>query len=54
MRGIGKDNLKGWKITAPREGVVPERVRIQEAMKREEMKRMGEQSGQREYTAVAA
>ncbi|KAI3336382.1 hypothetical protein HD806DRAFT_473486 [Xylariaceae sp. AK1471] len=52
MRSIGKERLEGWKITAPREGVIPERVRIQEAMKQEEMKRMAAE--QREYTAVAA
>ncbi|KAI1113339.1 dihydrofolate reductase-like domain-containing protein [Nemania sp. NC0429] len=44
MRGIGgEEKLKGWKTTGPREGVVPERVRIQEAMKLEEMKRIEEQ-----------
>ncbi|KAI1821356.1 hypothetical protein F4861DRAFT_475091 [Xylaria intraflava] len=42
MRGIGEENLKGWKIQGPREGVVPERVRMQEAMKRDELKRMAE------------
>ncbi|KAI0118894.1 hypothetical protein GGR51DRAFT_554582 [Nemania sp. FL0031] len=43
MRCIGEEKLKGWKITGAREGVIPNRVRIQEAMKREEMKRMEEQ-----------
>ncbi|TGJ80587.1 hypothetical protein E0Z10_g8183 [Xylaria hypoxylon] len=51
MRSIGEEKLKGWKITAPRERVIPQRVRIQEAMKREEMKRM---EGQRKYTVAAA
>jgi hypothetical protein len=46
MRNIGEEKLKGWKITAPREGVVPERIRILEAMKREEMKRIEEKSKQ--------
>lgn len=40
LRALGKDNLEGWKIAAPREGVVPERVRIQERMKKEELKRL--------------
>ncbi|RYP64012.1 hypothetical protein DL771_008983 [Monosporascus sp. 5C6A] len=42
MRGIGEENLRGWKITMPREEVVPERLRIQEAMRHEELKRMQE------------
>ncbi|RYO84738.1 hypothetical protein DL766_000229 [Monosporascus sp. MC13-8B] len=42
MRGIGEENLRGWKITMPREKVVPERLRIQEAMRHEELKRMQE------------
>jgi hypothetical protein len=42
LRALGKDDLKGWKITGPREGIVPERVRIQERMKREEIKRLEE------------
>jgi len=40
MRALGGKSLKGWKIAAPREGVVPERVRIQERMKREEEERL--------------
>ncbi|KAI1078443.1 hypothetical protein F5B20DRAFT_229544 [Whalleya microplaca] len=43
MQSIGADKLKGWKITAPREKIVPERVRIQEAMKRDELRRLEEQ-----------
>ncbi|KAL7627026.1 hypothetical protein AAE478_003802 [Parahypoxylon ruwenzoriense] len=39
----GEERLRGWRITMPREGVVPERVRIQEAMKREELRRMEEE-----------
>lgn len=43
IRSIGgEDKLKGWKITRPREEVIPERVKIQEAMKRDEMKRLEE------------
>ncbi|KAI0128936.1 hypothetical protein BJ170DRAFT_353972 [Xylariales sp. AK1849] len=41
MQGIGgEEKLKGWGITRPREAVIPERVRIQEAMKREEARRL--------------
>ncbi|KAI0180946.1 dihydrofolate reductase-like domain-containing protein [Hypoxylon sp. FL1284] len=42
----GADSLRGWAITHPRERLVPERVRIQEAMKREEMRRLEEERGQ--------
>ncbi|KAK3375254.1 hypothetical protein B0H63DRAFT_453048 [Podospora didyma] len=42
LRALGKTRLPGWKITAPREGVVPERVRIQERMKKEELQRLEE------------
>lgn len=38
----GADALNGWMITMPREKFVPERLRIQEAMKRDEIKRMEE------------
>ncbi|KAI0400984.1 hypothetical protein F4802DRAFT_461549 [Xylaria palmicola] len=40
---IGEDKLKGWKALGPRESVVPKRIRIQEEMKREEMRRLEEQ-----------
>lgn len=41
LRMLGREEgLKGWKITQPREAVVPARVRIQEQMKREELKRL--------------
>ncbi|KAI1384602.1 uncharacterized protein F4822DRAFT_433143 [Hypoxylon trugodes] len=45
----GKELLKGWKITSPREGLVPERVRIQEAMKREEQRRLEEEQRLKEH-----
>ncbi|RWA12155.1 hypothetical protein EKO27_g2961 [Xylaria grammica] len=51
INSIGEEKLKGWKIMAPRESVVPQRVRIQEAMKLEEMKRMEDQ---RKFTVTAA
>lgn len=40
LQALGKTHLPGWKITAPREEVVPERVRIQNEMKRLELERM--------------
>jgi hypothetical protein len=40
LRALGKERLPGWKIAGPREGVVPERVQIQEMMKQEERKRL--------------
>jgi hypothetical protein len=42
MKALGKESLPGWKIAAPREGVVPERVKRQERMKMEELKRLEE------------
>ncbi|KAJ4391184.1 hypothetical protein N0V93_004801 [Gnomoniopsis smithogilvyi] len=52
LRMLGKEvGLKGWKITQPREAVVPARVRIQEQMKRDELKRLEEE---RKAAAVAA
>ena len=42
MRALGETRLDGWKITAPRERVVPARVRIQEKMRLEEEKRLEE------------
>lgn len=42
----GAEKLKGWRITRAREGIVPERVRIQEAMKREELRRLEEEQRQ--------
>lgn len=52
----GPEKLKGWKITTPRERVVPERVRIQEAMKREELRRLEEERrlGQGKVAVAAA
>lgn len=41
---IGTENLKGWKITGKREKFIPERVRIQEQMKKEEQQRLQEQA----------
>lgn len=38
----GEDVLRTWRITRPREAVVPERVKIQEAMKRDEARRLQE------------
>ena len=42
LRALGKDNLKDWKITNPRQGVIPERLRAQARMKEQELKRMEE------------
>lgn len=40
LKALGKDRLEGWKIQGPRQRVVPERVRIQEEMKRKEADRL--------------
>ncbi|KAI1404069.1 hypothetical protein F4819DRAFT_175092 [Hypoxylon fuscum] len=49
----GAEKLKGWKTTMPRERVVPERIRIQEAMKQEELKRLEEEQRQRQSNVAA-
>ncbi|WYZ40590.1 hypothetical protein EsH8_IV_000931 [Colletotrichum jinshuiense] len=40
LRALGSKSLPEWKITAARERVVPERLKIQELMKQEELKRL--------------
>jgi hypothetical protein len=42
LRVLGVDDLPEWKITAPREEVIPERVRIQQRMREEELQRLNE------------
>jgi hypothetical protein len=40
LAALGKERLEGWKITGERQKVVPERVRIQEEMKKKEEERL--------------
>ncbi|KAK4158010.1 WD40-repeat-containing domain protein [Chaetomidium leptoderma] len=40
MRALGKERLSGWKISGPRETVVPARLQIQENMRLEELRRL--------------
>ena len=40
LRDLGKERLEGWKIAQPRQRIVPERIRVQERMKREEEERL--------------
>jgi hypothetical protein len=40
LKAIGKERLEGWKIQGDRQGIVPERVRIQQEMKRREEERL--------------
>lgn len=40
LKELGVDRLRGWKIVGDREVVVPERLRIQEEMKKRELERM--------------
>lgn len=42
LAALGKDRLRGWKIAGARDRVVPERLRKQNAMKEEELKRLEE------------
>lgn len=56
LRMLGKEGegLEGWAITQPREGIVPERLRIQEKWKEEELKRLEEQRRSEEQRGLAA
>jgi hypothetical protein len=46
LRELGREEgLKDWKITAERQRLVPERVRVQEAMKRKEEERLRKLAG---------
>jgi hypothetical protein len=40
LQELGVDRLRGWKIIGEREAVVPERIRIQDEMKKRELERM--------------
>ncbi|TDZ24392.1 hypothetical protein Cob_v003053 [Colletotrichum orbiculare MAFF 240422] len=40
LRALEAESLPGWKITAEREEVVPERLKVQARMKEEELKRL--------------
>jgi hypothetical protein len=40
IQEIGADQLKGWTITGKREKIIPERVKIQEVMRKEEQQRL--------------
>lgn len=40
LRALGKESLPDWKITAPREKRIPERLKMQARMKEEEEKRL--------------
>jgi len=41
MRALGKERLEGWRIQGERQGIVPERVKIQMALKKKEEERLG-------------
>lgn len=55
LRALGKERLSGWKIAAPRERVVPARLKNEEKMKMEELKRLAalEREGQQAVSAAA-
>lgn len=40
MKALGKERLEGWSIKGERQRIVPERVRIQQEMKRKEEERL--------------
>ena len=45
IQEIGQKEVRSWKPTSPREAVIPERVRIQSQMMREEMARLAKKNG---------
>jgi hypothetical protein len=51
LRALGVTSLAGWKITREREGVVPNRLKVQEKMRLEELERLKQLA---EGTAIAA
>lgn len=40
LQALGKDRLEGWRITGPRQKVIPERWKKQEEMKKQELTRL--------------
>lgn len=54
MLGREAEGLPGWKIERPREAVVPARLRIQEEMKRQELKRLEEEKRRAAGAGVVA
>lgn len=57
LRDLGVDSLPDWKITRPREKVIPERLKRQAKMFEEEQARLAKESGfsgKRDGVAVAA
>lgn len=54
LRALGKDRLKGWRIIAERQGIVPERVKRQQEMKRKEAERLERLKGRVEVKEVSA
>ncbi|KZM25003.1 uncharacterized protein EKO05_0009455 [Ascochyta rabiei] len=53
LRALGKDTLVGWKIEAERQMIVPERVKIQERMKKEEEERLKKLKERKESAEVS-
>ncbi|KAM0334313.1 hypothetical protein ACHAQA_001336 [Verticillium albo-atrum] len=46
LRALGRASLPDWAITAPREMRVPNRVKVQQKMKEEELERLGREARQ--------
>lgn len=54
LKALGKDRLPGWKVQGERQRIVPERVRIQQEMKRLEEERLKKlKQGEAAMTAEA-
>lgn len=53
LKALGKDRLEGFRIQGERQRVVPERVRIQEELKKQEAERLSKLNETSVQTAVA-
>ena len=42
LQELGKERLRGWKITGTRDAVIPERLKVQNKMKEDELRRLAE------------
>jgi len=53
MKEVGEDKIRFWKATAPREHVIPERLKVQSKMKEEELARLRNESTKPQVTVRA-
>jgi hypothetical protein len=49
LQVLGRERLEGWKITAPREKIVPDAWRVKDEIKRLELERLVKAKGAKAY-----